>query len=74
MARHFLGGKFICHWCCERLSHKEVVIDHFEPIALGGSDDPENLVVSCARCNGWKSDRTPQEAEGVINARLEAVK
>lgn len=26
-------------------------IDHIYPVALGGSDDPDNLTVACAHCN-----------------------
>lgn len=72
MAKSFFEGRFICHWCCGRLTADEVVIDHFMPVAGGGDNDPENLVVSCARCNAWKSDADPMSAELMINRRLEA--
>jgi 5-methylcytosine-specific restriction endonuclease McrA len=26
-------------------------VDHLKPVALGGSDGPENLVWACSRCN-----------------------
>jgi 5-methylcytosine-specific restriction endonuclease McrA len=32
-------------------------IDHFIPLSAGGSDDPENLVVACHRCNQAKQGR-----------------
>lgn len=31
--------------------------DHIIPLAAGGRDVPENLVASCKRCNGQKSDQ-----------------
>lgn len=36
-------------------------IDHVIPRSRGGSDDPSNLVASCAPCNLSKGARTPQE-------------
>jgi hypothetical protein len=33
-------------------------IDHIIPVACGGSDDEENLWLSCPFCNGHKSDKT----------------
>jgi hypothetical protein len=31
-------------------------IDHFQPVAAGGSDDVENLVYACTACNRFKGD------------------
>ena len=31
------------------------VLDHVEAFSVGGPCDPENLVTSCAKCNGRKS-------------------
>jgi 5-methylcytosine-specific restriction endonuclease McrA len=36
-----------CHWCGEYATHA----DHVMPKSRGGSDDPANLVASCAACN-----------------------
>lgn len=74
MARCYLASDncFVCHWCCARLAEGQVVIDHWMPVARGGGNDPENLVVSCARCNSLKSDLPPDEAEIKINDLLEA--
>src|SRR5215207_10709908 len=33
-------------------------IDHFQPVAKGGTDDISNLVLACARCNGAKHTAT----------------
>ena len=33
-------------------------IDHVIPVSVGGSNADDNLVPSCKRCNGEKSDKT----------------
>jgi 5-methylcytosine-specific restriction endonuclease McrA len=47
-----------CRYCGQFAEH----IDHVTPRCQGGSDDPQNLVASCAPCNLSKSGRTPKEA------------
>ncbi|WP_437551554.1 HNH endonuclease [Sorangium sp. So ce367] len=37
----------------------ELEIDHFYPLAAGGSDDIENLVYACTACNRFKGDYAP---------------
>ena len=70
MARCYLPSEdaFICNWCCARLHADSVVIDHFIPVAKGGGNDIDNLVVSCRRCNEIKRDHRPDDAEGIVNA------
>lgn len=74
MAQCYLRGidRFLCNWCCERLTADQVVIDHWMPVALGGSNHPDNLTVACARCNAMKAASHPVLAEERINAFLEA--
>ena len=36
-------------------------VDHIIPVAKGGSDDLENLVAACKRCNSAKQDKMPDE-------------
>ncbi len=73
MARSYLrdDDRFVCQWCMGRLTEDQVVIDHFEPVARGGGNDPDNLCVSCARCNAVKSDMPPFEAEIHLNEIFE---
>jgi hypothetical protein len=33
-----------------------LTLDHFQPRARGGNDDPDNLVYCCHACNEFKSD------------------
>jgi len=37
------------------------VMDHFIPTALGGSDDPSNMVPACDRCNSAKGAQHPAD-------------
>jgi 5-methylcytosine-specific restriction endonuclease McrA len=37
--------------------------DHVIPVARGGSDDPDNLVAACKRCNFSRQDRLPEEMD-----------
>lgn len=52
-----------CTYCHKPLEGRDATADHIIPKAAGGSDDPDNLVAACRRCNGIKSDqmfaRTP---------------
>jgi hypothetical protein len=41
----------------------ELTVDHFRPVAAGGSDEDENLVYACFRCNLFKSDFWPGTAD-----------
>lgn len=36
-----------------------LTIDHVMPVALGGGDDPANLVTACRDCNSGKSSASP---------------
>ncbi|TXH43263.1 MAG: HNH endonuclease [Desulfurellales bacterium] len=41
---------------------KAETIDHVFPRSRGGKHEWMNVVASCARCNHYKRDRTPEEA------------
>lgn len=41
----------------------ELTVDHFQPRAAGGSDDPNNLVYACQRCNSYKHRFWPTDDE-----------
>ena len=40
-----------------------LTLDHYRPLAAGGSDDPDNLVYACVRCNQYKGDFWPDDAD-----------
>jgi len=47
----------VCGLCGQLVAPSEIDIDHIHPRSLGGSDDPNNLQVSHARCNRRKGAR-----------------
>jgi hypothetical protein len=54
------GGR--CHYCLRPLElASDWHVEHQMPQALGGTDEPANLVAACAPCNLAKSDRTAIE-------------
>ena len=53
-----------CFYCHETLDKYHV--DHVVPLALGGSNGPENLVVACASCNQAKHTAHPMDFAGVM--------
>lgn len=52
---------FICHYCRCDISGGKHTVDHYIPLAKGGSNWPSNLVMACKRCNFSKSDKMPEE-------------
>lgn len=51
----------------------KLTVDHVRPEALGGTDDPENLVAACIDCNAGKSS-VPADAQQVAAVAESAVK
>jgi hypothetical protein len=43
-----------CAYCGTLLTKDGFTVDHIRPVAMGGSDDPENLTVACRPCNSSK--------------------
>ncbi len=48
-----------CRYCGAAAPDVPLRVDHVTPVALGGSDKPENLVTSCEPCNSGKSSTIP---------------
>lgn len=51
---------YTCRYC--RSAENLLTVDHVTPVALGGSDDPDNLVAACRDCNSGKASSTPDDA------------
>jgi hypothetical protein len=51
---------YTCRYC--HATDAPLTIDHVIPVALGGTDDPSNLVAACEACNIGKSSSTPDAA------------
>lgn len=48
-----------CRYCGGKAPDVELTVDHVIPTALGGTDDPSNLVAACVDCNAGKSSTAP---------------
>lgn len=51
-----------CRYCGATAEDAPLTIDHVVPVALGGSDEPSNLVSACRPCNAGKSSSSPDAA------------
>ncbi|MCS7310244.1 MAG: HNH endonuclease [Armatimonadota bacterium] len=51
----FARDDYTCQYCGYR--GKDLTVDHVVPRRLGGSDDWENLVTCCRKCNLKKGDK-----------------
>jgi len=43
---------------CQYCGNDADTVDHVVPISKGGTDEPDNLVASCKRCNFRKGNRS----------------
>ena len=53
----FMRDGFRCVYCGRDSQQSVLELDHIEPVSLGGSDDPWNLVAACTACNSAKSNK-----------------
>lgn len=51
-----------CRYCGASAPDVPLRVDHVTPVALGGTDTPDNLVTSCEPCNNGKSSATVDSA------------
>lgn len=51
-----------CRYCGASAPEARLTVDHVIPVALGGGDEPSNLVTACDLCNGGKSSSSPDAA------------
>lgn len=64
--------KLECYICKKPLTVNTLTVDHVQPIALGGSNDLENLEFCCHDCNNLKDAKTVEEFS-VLTLKLETV-
>lgn len=59
---------FACEFCgvTETDTGGELTVDHFQPKTKGGTDDIENLLYCCVRCNQHKADYWPSLATDLM--------
>lgn len=68
--------EYTCYWCGKKTLRKPLPghpqnpeVDHIIPHALGGTDDIENLVTSCARCNRVKHAKGPEHMKALLEGK-----
>lgn len=47
---------YTCRYCGRKVDRKTSTLDHIYPVHLGGPYIPENLDISCSKCNCLKKD------------------
>jgi hypothetical protein len=52
----FKRDGFVCMYCGDAPPKVVLHVDHIVAVANGGTNEPDNLVTSCSRCNMGKSD------------------
>ena len=62
-----------CRYCGRSAPEVILTVDHVVPVALGGADDPSNLVTACRDCNSGKS-ATPPDATLVADIASDALR
>jgi hypothetical protein len=61
-------ANFACEFCgvTETDTGGELTVDHFHPQTRGGTDDLDNLLYCCPRCNQYKADYWPTQPDDPI--------
>lgn len=57
-------GKLRCWWCDKTILSNDYHIDHRIPLAQGGNNCPENIVIAHSKCNLSKGAKLSQEWNG----------
>lgn len=73
-----------CAYCGKDITFKQMQVDHKEPLFRNstdkelewykrtrGTDEMDNLLPSCARCNRWKSTYTIEEFRKEISLQIQ---
>lgn len=57
-----------CHWCPKVFANAgEATIDHVKPIARGGLDNENNIVLACKKCNDERGSDMPEVARHTVD-------
>lgn len=69
----FRRDNHACRYCGATAPEAKLTVDHVTPTALGGGDEPANLVTACSDCNSGKS-ATPPSAPIVADVAADALR
>ena len=69
----FKRDGFRCQYCGAPAPDARLAVDHVNPVALGGTNDPSNLITSCHTCNIGKNDVPLSTVRASRQTRLSAV-
>ena len=58
----FKRDSFICMYCGTQMPKYKLSRDHIIPLNQGGTNEWNNVITACKRCNNQKADRTPEDA------------
>jgi 5-methylcytosine-specific restriction endonuclease McrA len=58
----FRRDQNLCMYCGKQFTDRELSCDHIVPTSRGGRNTWVNVVAACKRCNHFKQNRTPEEA------------
>jgi 5-methylcytosine-specific restriction endonuclease McrA len=58
----YIRDNFTCQYCGDRLSAKQLTLDHVVPASKNGKKIWTNVVSACRSCNQRKANRTPLTA------------
>lgn len=50
---------YTCRYCGHAAPEVKLTVDHLTPVALGGREEPGNLVSACVDCNSGKTSIAP---------------
>tara|TARA_B110000037_G_scaffold189043_1_gene220942 strand:- start:98 stop:628 length:531 start_codon:yes stop_codon:yes gene_type:complete len=54
----YLRDNYICQYCKQMFSYKDLTLDHVVPKSKGGKLTWENTVTACRKCNNQKGNHT----------------
>jgi len=70
----FRRDNYTCQYCGEQHLSAGLIVDHVIPRAMwNGSDTPTcwtNIVTCCLKCNARKANRTPEQADMVLQRKI----
>lgn len=69
----FRRDNHACRYCGGAAPDVQLTVDHVVPVALGGTDEPSNLVTACRDCNSGKSSM-PADTKIVEDVASDAIR